>query len=192
MERTGFSGEKFNRRDFASISDGSGDFEDCEFHGCDFSEAELAGSCFTDCLFDSCNLSSASLKSASLKNVRFLNCKVLGVDFEKCNPFLFSVSFENCILDFSIFGKLRVRETTFKGCSLREADFRQTDLTGSSFDGCDLRNALFVRTVLEKVDFRTASNFAFAPEANRVKKARFSVPAVFGLLLHHDIDIDLS
>jgi hypothetical protein len=50
--------------------------------------------------------------------------------------------------------------------------------------------AAFVGTNLEKTDFRTARNYSFDPEQNKLKKARFSHPAVVGLLTKYDIIVD--
>jgi len=66
----------------------------------------------------------------------------------------------------------------------------ETDLTGAVFDNCDLTQAIFDHTILEKADFRTSYNYSFDPEINRIKKAKFSVPEVSGLLDKYDIDIE--
>jgi hypothetical protein len=44
--------------------------------------------------------------------------------------------------------------------------------------------------VLEKTDFRTAYNYSFDPENNRIKKAKFSLAQVVGLLDKYDIHIE--
>jgi hypothetical protein len=43
---------------------------------------------------------------------------------------------------------------------------------------------------LEKVDFRTAVNYAFDPNSNKIKKAKFSLMGLAGLLSKYDIDIE--
>ncbi len=68
-------------------------------------------------------------------------------------------------------------------------DFTACDLTDSSFHQCDLTRATFDRTILEKADFRTSYNYTLDPEANRIKKAKFSVAGVSGLLQKYDIVI---
>jgi hypothetical protein len=50
--------------------------------------------------------------------------------------------------------------------------------------------ARFERTVLEKVDFRTSYNFSIDPEVNRMKKARFSLAGIAGLLGKYDIVVE--
>jgi fluoroquinolone resistance protein len=72
---------------------------------------------------------------------------------------------------------------------LTEADFSESDLTAAVFDHCDLARATFDHTVLEKADFRTAVNYSIDPEKNKIKKARFSMAGIAGLLDKYDIDI---
>jgi uncharacterized protein YjbI with pentapeptide repeats len=58
------------------------------------------------------------------------------------------------------------------------------------FSQCDLSGAIFDHTNLEKVDFRTATNFTINPSLNTLKKAKFSMPSVVGLLKNFDIIIE--
>lgn len=73
---------------------------------------------------------------------------------------------------------------------MEEVDFTETDLSKSVFDQCNLNRALFYASKLERADFRTAYNYSFDPEENRLKGARFSSPAVLGLLAKYPIEID--
>ncbi len=132
----------------------------------------------------------AKVTHAGMSTVAFLNCKVVGVDFSRCLPLLFAVSFEKCSLDYSIFIKNRLKKTKFKECSIREADFTEADLTGASFDNCDLSNTLFCRTNLSQADFRTSRNYSINPELNTVRKAKFSFSGIAGLLRQYDIIIE--
>jgi hypothetical protein len=50
----------------------------------------------------------------------------------------------------------------------------------------------FENTNLEKADFGTAYNYSINPNLNRIKKAKFSLPAVTGLLDQYDIEITNS
>ena len=63
------------------------------------------------------------------------------------------------------------------------------DLSGAVFADCDLNGAIFDRTVLEKADFSTARNYSIDPETNRIRRARFSISGLPGLLGRYDIDI---
>ena len=122
-----------------------------------------------------------SLKSM-MGDDTLLNCKLIGIDFTDCSDFLFAVQFDKCVLDYSFFLKKNLKKTFFLDCSIREANFSESNLTDARFQGCDLHQTVFERTNLHSVDFRTASNYSINPEANNIRKARFSYPAVLGLL----------
>jgi fluoroquinolone resistance protein len=47
-----------------------------------------------------------------------------------------------------------------------------------------------IAQLLEKADFRTAYNYSIDPEKNRIKKAKFSIFGVTGLLDKYDIEIE--
>jgi uncharacterized protein YjbI with pentapeptide repeats len=115
---------------------------------------------------------------------------MLGLHFQDCNPFLLSFVFENCTLNLSSFYKLKLKKTSFKNSGLQEVDFSETDLSGSAFENCDLAKATFDQTNLEKADFRTSYNYSIDPELNRIKKAKFSLSGIIGLLNRYDIDVD--
>ena len=83
-----------------------------------------------------------------------------------------------------------MKKASFIDCSLKEVDFAETDLTQALFKNCDLLNASFVETVLDKADLRSAINYSFDPELNKIKKAKFSHAGVVGLLTKYDIVIE--
>ncbi|MFT3934912.1 MAG: pentapeptide repeat-containing protein [Chitinophagaceae bacterium] len=180
----------FENEDFTVKPVGAREFADCTFINCNFLKADLSNDDFMDCHFKGCNISLAHMENTGMKNNRFEGCKMTGIDFSRCNNFNFSVSFINCPLDYSSFFQKKMKKTNFTDCSLKEADFTETDLTQSVFKNCDLQNATFVQTILEKADLRTARNYVFDPEMNKIKKARFALPDVIGLLSKYDIDID--
>jgi len=151
---------------------------------------DLTYTSFTECEFEACDLSSAKIRNTAFKDVVFRDCKLLGVKFENCNTFLLQFYFEGCRIDYATFYKLKLPKTTFKKCSLKEADFSNADISGSDFSNCDLSGAVFENTNIEKVDFRTAENFAIHLENNKVRKARFSQDGLKGLLSKYDLIID--
>jgi hypothetical protein len=53
-----------------------------------------------------------------------------------------------------------------------------------------MERATFDQTILEKVDFRTSYHYSIDPEVNRIKKAKFSILGVAGLLGKYDIEIE--
>ena len=46
-----------------------------------------------------------------------------------------------------------------------------------------------LRMILEKADFSTAYNYVIDPELNTIRKAKFSIAGITGLLHKYDIDI---
>jgi uncharacterized protein YjbI with pentapeptide repeats len=85
---------------------------------------------------------------------------------------------------------LKVKGTAFKDCKLQEVDFVESDLTNVRFENCDLTMASFENTILTGTDLRTASNYSIDPEKNKIKKAKFSLAGVVGLLDKYDIIIE--
>ena len=115
---------------------------------------------------------------------------MLGLQFENCNKFGLSINFDHCILNHSSFYQVKLNKTVFKNSELNEVDFSESDLTGSIFDNCDLTRTTFENTIIEKADFRSSYNYSIDPENNRIKKAKFSITGIAGLLDKYDIEID--
>ena len=182
--------EKFENLDYTEQAFSDREFDHCEFINCDFSKTNLGNNDFMECIFSNCNLSMALLKNTGLKNCAFLQCKLMGIDFSACNDFLFTVSFKGCQMDYSSFFQKKMKKTIFADCSLKEVDFVEADLSQAVFNNTDLTNAAFVRTILEKADFRTAVNYSFDPELNKIKKAKFSYLGIGGILSKYEIDIE--
>jgi uncharacterized protein YjbI with pentapeptide repeats len=130
------------------------------------------------------------LAGTSLKTVLFKDCKLLGIPFNACNDFLFSVSFQESVLDYSSFANKKMPKTQFNTCSMKEVTFIGTNLTNSTFENCNLDNAIFNDTQLAGVDFRTAYNYKIDTEFNTMKKAKFSSQGIVGLLDKYDIKIE--
>jgi uncharacterized protein YjbI with pentapeptide repeats len=189
MKETYIQDRQFESIDFSVTGLGE-EYENCSFTNCNFSNSNLSGIIFTECKFTGCNLSMASLAKTTFGDTAFIDCKLLGLHFEDCNQFLFTVSFDNCVLNLSSFYKLKVKNTTFKNSTLHEVDLTETDLSNAIFDNCDLRGVVFEHTILEKADFRTSYNYSINPELNKIKKAKFSMPGVIRLLDKYDIEID--
>jgi len=72
---------------------------------------------------------------------------------------------------------------------MQEANFEESDLTGSIFADCDLTRTLFSNTILYETDFTSAYNFSIDPEKNKMKKAKFSVMGLQGLLEKYSLQI---
>ncbi|MDP2113930.1 MAG: pentapeptide repeat-containing protein, partial [Bacteroidota bacterium] len=145
---------------------------------------------FINCRFESCNFAMAKLGGSGLKDVHFADCKLIGINFNHCSDFLFAANFQKCVLDYASFFRKKMKKAKFTECSLKEVDFTGVDLAMAVFANCDLSRAVFHESNLEKVDFRTAANYSFDPEANKIKKAKFSLSGVPGLLGKYNIEIE--
>ena len=167
-----------------------GFYENCRFEQCDLSEGDLSECKFSECSFEDCNLSLANLTHSAFQNVLFRNCKMLGIQFTKCDENRLSFRFEYCVLNHSSFHKTSVKKTSFVHTQLQEVDFSECDLSQSVFDHCDMLRAVFENSNLEKADFRTAMNYTIDPDSNKIRKAKFSVYGLSGLLGKYGIHIE--
>lgn len=190
MEGNHFEDEEYIRVDYSTKNLTKGEYDHCSFVNCIFSNSNLTNIVFTECEFIDCDLSTANIKETALRDVKFTKCKLLGLPFQDCNDFLFSVNFDNCLMNLSSFYQRSLKGTILNDCILHEVDFVESDLTNSIFNNCDLKDAIFDNTILEKVDFRTSFNYVIDPENNKIKKAKFSVKGVTGLLKKYNIVIE--
>ncbi|MBS1530137.1 MAG: pentapeptide repeat-containing protein [Bacteroidetes bacterium] len=164
-------------------------FEYCKFVSCDLSGADLSNILFIECVFDDCNLSLANMSGAGLQNIRFKNCKLSGVNFSRILDFLLEMHFEGCILDNAVFYKKKNKKAVFRDCSMIETDLTEADLSDCKFDNCNLHRATFDQTILKNADLSTSYNFTIDPDNNDIKKAKFSVHGLPGLLTKYDIKV---
>lgn len=165
-----------------------GEYENCIFSELDLANFDFSHFKFIKCRFESCNLSLTRLSKTAFQEVHFKDCKMMGWRMDQCSDFSLSVSFENCLLQHASFYKKKLARTRFENCQLQEADFTECDLSYAELIDCDLNLAVFVDTNLEKADLRTASRYTLDPEQNKIKRAKFSWPALAGLLHKYDID----
>lgn len=184
-----FEDKTFTGAVFTQIPLLKGEYTGCKFQNCDFSNANVSGIQFHQCEFLSCNLSLANLTKTVFSSVSFKQCKMLGLRFDHCSSFGFSVYVEGCMLDHSSFYRMKMKKTSFKDSKLQEVDFGECDLSAAIFENCDLIGATFDQTILEKADLRSSFNYIIDPEQNRLKKAKFSVAGCKGLLAKYDIII---
>ncbi|GAA3938829.1 pentapeptide repeat-containing protein [Hymenobacter algoricola] len=180
----------FERWDAARLLRHGREFEQCHFIGADFSGASLGNLLFVDCLFERCNLASATLAGTGLQNVAFDACKLSGLQFAACRDLLFGVYFEQCQMPYTSFYGRKMPHTRFHGCTLTDADFGGADLTEAVFFDCNLTGALFERTQLSGADLTTATGFSINPETNVLRKARFALSGLPGLLSQHELIIE--
>lgn len=189
MDRPYFEEKTYEKTDFTGNRLPSGEYEACNFLQCDLSNADLSGIHFSECKFTDCNFSNTKLSKTIFRDVIFKDCKMMGLHFEDCDDFILSFQFDHCILNFSSFYKMKLKKTLFRHCSLQETDLTEADCSGAFFDHCDFAKALFQGTNLEKADLRTSFNYSIDPSSNKIKKAKFSLAGIPGLLDRYDIII---
>src|SRR5688572_18624855 len=182
--------KNFDKVNFTQTSLPKGEYENCVFNQCDFSNSDVSEIKFIDCEFKACDLSLTKINKSAFRDVTFIECKMLGLRFDTCHDFGLAFSFDSCVLNHSCFAATKIKKTTFKNSQLKEVDFTETDLTSVVFDRCDLTRATFANTVLEKADLRTSFNYSIDPEINRLKKTKFSLAGILGLLEKYDIEVD--
>jgi len=182
--------QRFKNQDYTKKGLPKAEYDNCIFKDCNFENSYLSTISFLECEFINCNLTNTKLKEVTFRDVVFTDCKMIGMPFYECNPFFFSASFNNCNLDLAVFNTFKIVGTEFKYCNLQQTDFSAADLTESIFENCNLKDTIFNNTNLETVDFRTAYNFSFNPNSNRMKGAKFSKSNVVGLLTDHKIIIE--
>lgn len=166
------------------------EFENCSFKNCDLSHSNFTSCKFINCNFLLCNLSMAKLNNTQFDTVSFTDCKVMGVDFSKCSDFVFGVKFTNCLLDYSSFERKKMIKTIFINSKIKGVDFTEGDLSKSKFENCDMEDAVFIKSILKETDFTTAYNLIIDPERNIMKKAKFTLQGLPGLLVKHGISVE--
>ena len=117
MEKKYIQNQTFQGEDFTIHNFSPHEYEDCHFISCVFSHVDLAQTDFIACRFEHCDLSMANLKNTAIRETNFTHCKMLGLRFEDCNPFLLSFDFEDCILNFSSFYNQKLKGVSFKNAS---------------------------------------------------------------------------
>lgn len=177
----------FDKTNYASISLDDALFEQCHFTGIDFTGTDLSGASFTDCVFQQCNLQMQPMNNILLGGVQFSNCKLNGIDFTHCNSFRFDVHFTGCLLDYTYFFEKNMKKAKLVDCSIRQAQFVQCDLSNALFQNCDLEQTMFDHNNLQGADFTTSVNLRLDPETNKIRKAKFSLYNLPGLLAKYDI-----
>lgn len=185
-----FQNERFDHKDWVEQQLHNYEFEYCSFINCDFSNIAFIGCQFIECEFRYCNLSLTQMTDSVLNGVRFEESKLIGIKFNNCNNFIFEVSFNQCILDYSSFENRKMSKTKFNNCNLKGADFTQTDLKQATFNTCNLEEAIFSGCNLQKTDFTTSYNYVINLQDNFTKQTKFSKNGLHGLLKNYDIIIE--
>lgn len=165
------------------------EFYECLFEGLDFSSQSCHFSKFIECKFINCNLSNISLNQSSIRDCTFRDCKLMGINWTITANFS-SLSFENSVLDLSVFSGMNIKNGIFLNSKIHNVDFSDCLLESSSFKGSDLKNSQFSGANLFKSDFREAKNYTIDMNFTKIRKAKFSFPEVVSLLEVQDITIE--
>jgi fluoroquinolone resistance protein len=165
-------------------------FSNCLFENCDFSKADLSGSQIEGCQFSRCNLSLNPLEKTRFHGVTFFESKLVGLQFFKCDKFLLSLIFKNCLIESCNFSYLNLKRAVFTQCVIRRSDFLNADLTDADFKKADLNFSTFHHTNLSGANFTEAVNYSINPLTNKINKAIFSEPEVYSFLNFLDIIIE--
>ena len=172
-------------------------FDECTFKNCDFTNSIFEDCSFTNCKFENCNLSLVKIPLCRFDNIKFSNCKMIGIDWTtpiwrkstKKKPNKFTLSFEGCTLNYSIFIELQLYKAQFINCIAKEVCFENSDMQSSDFSGTDLDCAIFNDCDLIEADFSKALNYNINVCNNKIKNAKFSFPEAISLL--HSLQIKI-
>lgn len=171
FEEVTFTKEKFGSEDLRHKY-----FANCVFEQCDLSRADLSNTKFHDCVFKSCNFGLAKIDNSRWQNVRFIDSKLVGLDFTKCNTQLFSVLCTRSLLESCNFSGLNLSNCQFNEATLRNCHFSECNLQGVDFRKSSLKGTIFHKTDLRKCDFRESTGYHIDPTTNKVNGAKFSMP----------------
>lgn len=176
-------------RDFSGTSLAEHSFNHCIFQNCNFTECVLWNAKFVGCTFKACNLSLIKTDGCKLQDAYFEDCKIVGVEFFKCEKRFFSIKVKNSFLQYCNFADLNMKHTSFQASRLKECYFTNTCLIEADFKDTDLSGTLFHNSDLTKADFCGSKNYEIDVRANKVKKAKFSFPEAMGLLRGFEIEV---
>lgn len=173
---------------FADQPSKNKEFELIEFVNCSFND--LSSLSFLDCDFKGCNLSNCRTMNTRLQNCLFKDSKLLGMNFSGAKDLSFEVHFVNCNMDYTFFDKKKMNRSSFANCKLHSANFSNADLSKCTLTDCDFLESIFSDTDLSGVDLSSNLNLLIDPESNRIKKAKFLMNQLPGLLYRYDIRIE--
>ena len=165
------------------------EFSDCIFENCKFFKISFVGCTFENCKFKNCDLASASINHTSFRGVQFIDTKMTGIQWPDASIPL-DVTFKRCLLNYSGFIGVDLRNTEIIECQLKEADFSETNLTNANCSYSDFTGARFINTNLTRANFKNATNYAIHPHGNKLCKTKFSLPEALSLLDVFDIIIE--
>lgn len=165
-------------------------YTNCKFHHCDFSQTSFKKVRFIDCQFDNCVLNLPQLDDCRLQECVFKESKITGANFFQCDPFLFSIKLESCLLQYCNFANLPLKEGIFNKSIFTECVFSENQMQETQFCYCDLTGTIFHHCNLQKANFSKAFNYVIDPLTNQIKGATFSLPEALVLLRSFEINLE--
>ena len=168
-------------------------FMSCVFEKCSFRESTFLRCKFQDCKFQHCDLSLIILKECSFKNTLFENSEIVGVNWVNTNlaqmkhVFAKPVDFVRCVLNYSTFMGLNLKNVMMTKCIAKEVSFEDADLSHANCTFTDFTDSRFLHTNLTETDFTDATNYSIAANTNILRKTKFSLPEAMSLLYSLDI-----
>lgn len=168
------------------------EFSDCTFIKCAFNDTIFQGCKFRGCTFNGCDLSLVGLEGCSFANTRFEDSQLISINWTETawatGKVVFKpVDFWGCVLNYSTFIGLNLKNVTLSKCIAYEVSFEEANLTQADCSYTDFLNSRFVRTDLTEADFTGAKNYTIAAGMNTLKKTKFSLPEAMSLLYNLDI-----
>ncbi len=165
------------------------EFSECKFNSCKFFKIIFSDCIFENCEFENCDLASASIKRTSFRGVNFIDTKLTGIQWVDAAMPL-DVNFKRCLLNYSGFIGVDLRNSDLIECQLNEADFTEANMSKTNCSYSDFSGARFINTNLTRANFTNATNYAIHPHGNKLCKTKFSSPEVLSLLDVFDIIIE--
>ena len=164
-------------------------FFSCEFRNCNFSYTDFESTLFEECSFLNCNFSLSKIFKTQIRGVVFNSCKIMGIDFTRCDALMIDISINECNVKSCIFSGLCLKKTIFCKSDLIECDFVNTDFSETDLSRSDFSGSLFHNTNLFKANLTDCINYNIDPLRNNIKKAKFSLPEALTLLNAFEIFI---
>ena len=166
------------------------EFENCIFKHCNFQKADLSACIFRDCIFENCTLVLTNIINVVISNTRFKTSKLMGLNFSECCNHGFFPIFDDCLIKSCAFEGNNMKHVAFFECKVHDTDFSYCDMTDSKFDRTDLENTSFHDNQMYQADFTDAYGYTIDPFSNKIKGAKFSLPAANSFLNYLGITIE--
>ena len=171
------AGKSYEKQDLSGT-----ELEEATVENCNFTVTNLNESSFAQVDFQNCRFLNTKFIGSSFVEVNFQGCLFIGINFSKISTTLVSFGFKQCKFDNCILADIDIRGTQFQESEFVECDFQRAVLLKCSFEASHFSTVSFRSCDLQKADFTDATGYRIDPTINKVRNAKFSMPAVVGLL----------